>query len=174
MVVFTSDNGYFLGEHGCGDKRALYEESLRIPMLARYPRRFGKGLEWMKWCSTSISPRPSSILPACPCPPGMQGASWKELASGKKPADWRTSFLAQYYKELGDTPTCVGVRTADSKLVKYAGHAEWTEVFDLSADPYETKNKAADPALTEKLGSELDTLMKAVDYTFPTGAKKFY
>jgi arylsulfatase A-like enzyme len=44
VVVFTSDNGYFLGEHGSGDKRALYEESLRIPMLARYPRLFGKGL----------------------------------------------------------------------------------------------------------------------------------
>ena len=174
VVVFTSDNGYFLGEHGCGDKRALYEESLRIPMLARYPRGFAKGLV-VDEMVLNIDLAPTFLdLAGVPVPAEMQGASWKELAAGKKPANWRTSFLAQYYKELGDTPTCVGIRTANAKLVKYSGHAEWTEAFDLSADPYETKNLAVDPVLTEKLGSELNARMKALDYTFPTEANKYY
>ncbi|MCF7673917.1 MAG: sulfatase [Akkermansiaceae bacterium] len=174
VVVFTSDNGYFLGEHGCGDKRALYEESLRIPMLARYPRRFGKGLV-VDEMVLNIDLAPTFLdLAGVPVPAKMQGASWKELAAGKKPANWRTSFLAQYYKELGDTPTCVGIRTANAKLVKYAGHAEWTEAFDLAADPYELKNRAVDPALTGKLGSELNARMKALEYTFPTEANKSY
>ena len=174
VVVFTSDNGYFLGEHGCGDKRALYEESLRIPMLARYPRGFGKGLT-VDEMVLNIDLAPTFLdLAGVPVPAAMQGASWKELAAGKKPANWRTSFLAQYYKELGDTPTCVGLRTASSKLVKYSGHAEWTEAFDLSADPYELKNLAVDPALREKLAAELNARMKALEYTFPTEANKHY
>lgn len=174
VVVFTSDNGYFLGEHGCGDKRALYEESLRIPMLARYPKGFGKGLV-VDDIVLNIDLAPTFLdLAGVPVPKEMQGASWKEIAAGKKPANWRTSFLAQYYKELGDTPTCVGIRTTNSKLIKYSGHAEWTEVFDLSKDSYEVKNLATDSARTEKLGAELDTWMKTLEYTFPTDAKKNY
>lgn len=174
VVVFTSDNGYFLGEHGCGDKRALYEESLRIPMLARYPRGFGKGLT-VDDIVLNIDLAPTFLdLAGVPVPAEMQGASWKELAAGKKPANWRTSFLAQYYKELGDTPTCVGIRTASAKLVKYAGRPEWTEVFDLSVDPYEVKNLAKTPARSEKLDLELDLLMKTLKYTFPSETNKYY
>jgi len=174
VVVFTSDNGYFLGEHGCGDKRALYEESLRIPMLARYPRRFPKG-QVVDEIVLNIDLAPTFLdLAGVPVPAAMQGASWKELAAGQKPANWRGSFLAQYYKELGDTPTCVGIRTASSKLVKYSGHPEWTEVFDLSKDPYELKNLAVDPERTEKLRSELNARMKALKYTFPKDGNKNY
>jgi arylsulfatase A-like enzyme len=174
VVVFTSDNGYFLGEHGCGDKRALYDESLRIPMLARYPRAFGKGLV-VDEMVLNIDLAPTFLdLAGVPVPAAMQGASWKELAAGKKPANWRSSFLAQYYKELGDTPTCVGLRTASAKLVRYSGHAEWTEAFNLAADPYEIRNLADDPALTEKLGSELDARMKALEYILPANGNKYY
>jgi arylsulfatase A-like enzyme/lysophospholipase L1-like esterase len=165
VVVYTSDNGYFLGEHCLGDKRLLYEESLRVPMLARYPRLFGKG-RVVDEMVLNIDLAPTFLdLAGVPVPPAMQGASWKDLAAGRKPAKWRTSFLAEYYRDLGDGPTCFGVRTADAKLVKYPGHPEWTEAFDLTADPYELKNLAADPAFTAKLEAELAAQLKAVKYT---------
>ena len=85
-------------------------------------------------------------------------------------ANWRQSFFAEYYRELGDVPTLFGVRTTTHKLVKYPGHPEWTEVFDLVADPYEIRNLAADSALTTKLEAELDALVKAVNYTVPLNA----
>lgn len=68
-------------------------------------------------------------------------------------------------------PTCFAVRTATHKLVKYPGRPEWTEVFDLSADPYEIKNLVADGKLTAKLEGELDALVKAVNYTVPKAAR---
>jgi len=164
VVVFTSDNGYFLGEHGCGDKRALYEESLRIPMLARYPRLFVKGAV-IDELALNIDLAPTFLdLAGVAVPKQMHGASWKQLAAGNKPANWRKSFLAHYYKELGDTPTCVGIRTTDAKLVKYLNHPEWTEAFDLKADPYETKNLASDPAFITNLEAKLAEQMKALAY----------
>jgi arylsulfatase A-like enzyme len=104
----------------------------------------------------------------------MQGVSWKALAAGQKPANWRQSFLAEYFYENGggDTPTLVGLRTANAKLVKYPGHAQWTEVFDLAVDPYELKNLAADPAATAKLSADLDAQVQAVGYAVPTNADK--
>jgi len=172
VVVYTSDNGYYLGEHCSGDKRSLYEESLRIPMLVRYPRLFGKG-RVVDEMVLNIDLAPTFLdLAGVAVPKDMQGASWKDLAAGRKPAQWRTSFLAQYYKELGEVPTCCALRTTTHKLVKYPNRPEWTEVFDLGADPYEIKNLASDAALTAKLETELEKLIKAAGYTVPANANK--
>ncbi|MCU0780881.1 MAG: sulfatase [Akkermansiaceae bacterium] len=170
VVVFTSDNGYFLGEHGLGDKRALYEESLRIPFLVRYPRQFPKG-RVVDEIVLNIDLAPTFLdLAGVKVPNAMQGASWKPLARGEAPTDWRTSFLAYYFKELGDTPTCYGVRTTTAKLVLYPGKPEWTEAFDLAKDPYETRNLAADTAFTTPLRAELDQLMTRYQFTPPKPA----
>jgi len=169
VVVYTSDNGYYLGEHCLGDKRSIYEESLRIPLLVRYPRLFGKG-KAIDEMVLNIDLAPTFLeLAGVTVPREMQGVSWKALAAGRKPANWRQSFLAEYFYENGggDTPTLVGVRTADTKFVKYPSHPEWTEAFDLTVDPYEVKNLAADPATAAKLGAELDTQMKAMNYAVP-------
>ena len=172
VVVYTSDNGFYLGEHCSGDKRSIYEESLRVPMLVRYPRLFGKG-RVVDEMVLNIDLAPTFLdLAGVPVPKEMQGASWKELAAGRKPAHWRQSFFAHYYKELGNVPTLYAVRTATHKLVKYPNRPEWTEVLDLIADPYEMKNLAFDAALTAKLEAELDSLMKAVNYTVPPNANK--
>jgi arylsulfatase A-like enzyme len=170
VVVFSSDNGYYLGEHGLGDKRSMYEESLRIPMLVRYPRLVPRGKTrdemvinidlaptWLEFAGLAI-------------PREMQGASWVPLVTGKNPA-WRQSFLAEYFYERNyNTPTLVGVRTTNSKIVKYPGHTEWTEIFDLALDPYEMKNLAADPAQREaqaRLSAEFDAQVKATGYVAP-------
>jgi len=167
VVVYCSDNGYYLGEHCSGDKRSLYEESLRVPMLVRYPRLFGKGLV-VDEMVLNIDLAPTFLdLAGVSVPKEMQGASWKPLAAGHRPANWRQSFFAEYYKELGDVPTLYAVRTTTHKLVKYPNHPEWTEVFDLAADPYEIKNLASDTALTANLEAELETLIRAVNYTVP-------
>jgi arylsulfatase A-like enzyme len=165
VIVYTSDNGYFFGEHCLGDKRAIYEEALRVPMLVRYPRLFGKG-KVVDELVLNIDLAPTLLdLAGVPVHSEMQGVSWKGLAAGQKPANWRTSFLAEYYKEMGDTPTLVGIRTATEKLIKYKGHDEWTEVFDVVLDPCEMKNKVSDPAVTARLATELEAQMKAMKYT---------
>ena len=172
VVVYSSDNGYYLGEHCSGDKRSLYDESMRVPMLMRYPRLFSKGLT-VDELVLNIDLAPTFLdLAGVAMPEEMQGASWKELASGNKPADWRKSVFAEYYKELGDVPTCYTIRTSTHKLVKYPDLPEFTEVFDLTADPYEIKNIASDKALTAKLDTELERLMKSVGYTVPENANK--
>ena len=170
VVVFASDNGYYLGEHGLGDKRSMYEESLRIPMLVRYPRLFPKG-KVVDEMVLNIDLAPSFLeLGGVIAPREMQGASWVPVLTGKKPA-WRQSFLAEYFYENNyGTPTLVGIRTVDAKLVQYPGHPEWTEVFDLALDSYEMKNLAADSAhrdVRARLTAEFETQVKATGYIVP-------
>ncbi len=69
-------------------------------------------------------------------------------------------------------PTCYALRTTTHKLVKYPNRPEWTEVFDLVADPYEMKNLVSDTALTSKLEEELSAQIKALDYTIPANANQ--
>ncbi|HOX59514.1 MAG TPA: sulfatase [Candidatus Paceibacterota bacterium] len=176
VVVFASDNGYYKGEHGLGDKRSAYEESLRIPLLLRYPRLVQKS-KLLDEMVLNIDLAPTFLdLAGVPVPPEMQGRSWRPLLGGK-PSGWRKSFLAEYFMEnqFPGTPTLVAVRTADAKLIKYSGHDEWTELFDLAKDPYETKNLAADPAhkaLLAKMQAELDQQAKLTQYRVPDYADK--
>lgn len=171
VVVATSDNGYYLGEHCSGDKRSLYEESIRIPMLVRYPRLFPKG-KVVDAMVLNIDLAPTFLdLAGVAIPKDMQGRSWKELAMGQTPAAWRTSFFMEYYKELGEVPTSYAIRTATHKLVKYPGHPEWTELYDISADPYELKNLVSDATLLKSVETELNQLAKSVNYTEPKVAK---
>jgi arylsulfatase A-like enzyme len=164
VVVYTSDNGYFLGERGLGDKRALYEEGIRIPFIVRYPRLFPKG-KLVDELVINQDLTPTFLdLAGLPAQPSMHGASFKELARGNKPAHWRTSFLAYYRKELGDTPTCHGIRTETAKLIIYPRNPEWTEVYDLKNDPYELNRLPADGPLATRLKAELDKQMKAVGF----------
>lgn len=170
VVVYTSDNGYYLGDHGLGDKRSAYDESLRIPMLVRYPKLKlrGKVIDQMV---LNIDVAPTFLTLAGLTPPeAMQGRSWKPLLEGQ-PVDWRKSWFYEYFYERPyAVPTVLAVRTDTAKLIKYPGHDEWTEVFDLKADPFEKVNLAHDPAhaaLRKQLEEEFERQQKAVEFRVP-------
>lgn len=176
VVVFSSDNGFYNGEHGLGDKRSAYEESLRVPMLLRYPKLVGKGTTSDEMV-LNIDLAPTFLeLAGVSAPKEMQGKSWLPLLAGRK-TDWRQSFLAEYFYEQNfiGTPTLVAVRTKDAKLIKYPGHDEWTELFDLASDPYETKNLAGEPnqkKLLERMAAEFEKQVKATGWHIPAHADK--
>jgi hypothetical protein len=82
----------------------------------------------------------------------MHGRSWRPLLEAR-PGDWRKSFFYEYVAEGGfASPHVQAVRTASAKLIRYPGHPEWTELFDLAADPYETRNLAGTPGKSELRG----------------------
>jgi arylsulfatase A-like enzyme len=174
VVVFSSDNGYYLGEHGLGDKRTGYDESLRIPMLLRYPKlgaaAKGRTVDDMV---LNIDLAPTLLdFAGTARPDAMQGKSWLPLLENTTPvADWRKAYLFEYFREgRFGAPTVYGVRTESAKIIKYPGHAEWTEVFDLKADPYEIKNLAVDPAHAElrtSLEAEFEKQSKLVGFVIP-------
>jgi arylsulfatase A-like enzyme len=176
VVVFASDNGFYNGEHSLGDKRSAYDESLRIPMIVRGPKLFPKG-NALDEMVLNIDLAPTFLeLAGVAVPREMQGKSWVPLLTGKK-TDWRQSFLAEYFYELSfvGTPTLVAVRATDAKLIKYPGHDEWTEMFDLVKDPYEIKNLASDPAhkdMLARMNAEFEKQVKATSYAVPANADK--
>ena len=103
-------------------------------------------------------------------PEAMQGKSWRPLLEGNA-ANWRTAFFYEYFYERNYAiPTVLAVRTEKAKIIKYLGHDDWTELFDLAADPYEIKNLVADPSAKEllaKMQAEFDRQAKAVEFRIP-------
>ena len=175
MVIFSRDNGYYLGEHGLWDKRSGYEESMRIPFLLRYP----KGAEKSKKVDAmvlTIDLAPTVLdYAGVPIPEQMQGRSWRPLIEGKAPEDWRKSFLYEYFFEAEHNayvPTMVAVRTENGKLITYPEKEAWTQVFDLKADPYELTNLANQKKspLTNELNLELERVKKFYGYIIPVYA----
>lgn len=174
IVVYASDNGFYLGEHGLGDKRSAYDESLRIPFLVRYPKLGGTARgKLVDEMVLNLDFAPTLLdFAGVTIPADMQGKSWRPLLEGKQPA-WRDSWFYEYFAENqkgSEVPDITGVRTRSAKLLKYPGHDEWTEVYDLATDPYETRNLAKDAAhvaLRAKLEAEHERLAREVGYRVP-------
>jgi arylsulfatase A-like enzyme len=175
LVIYTSDNGYYLGEHGLGDKRSAYDESLRIPFVVRYPK-LGRG-RLIDPMVLNLDLAPTLLdFAGVRIPPSMQGRSWRGLAEGR-PSDWRKAFFYCYFYERGfNTPTVEAVRTETAKLIKYPGHDDWTELFDLKADPYERKNLVRAPnakGLLAQLEAEFARQAKTIEFKIPDYADRF-
>lgn len=173
MVIFTSDNGYYLGEHRLGDKRSAYEESMRVPFLVRYPKVVPAG-SIIDADTLNIDLAPSMLdYAGVEIPKQMQGRSWRPLLDGRI-KDWRRAFFYCYYYETNfKTPTMMAVRTGTDKLVKYPGHEEWTEMFDVKGDPYELKNLANNPdfvPMREQLEAAYKTEAEKIGFLVPTFA----
>ena len=174
IVIFTSDNGVYLGAHAAGDKRSAYDESLRVPFLVRYPalgdKARGRVVDKMV-LNLDLAPTLLDFA-GLTIPAAMQGRSWRPLLTDDNVA-WRESWFYQYFTEDQkgtNVPDITAVRTADAKLIKYPGHKAWTELFDLTADPYEIRNLIDDPAaaaLKTRMLAEHDRLSKEVGYRVP-------
>ncbi len=190
LVIFTSDNGFLLGEHGMIDKRTMHEESIRVPLLARWPKRIRPGTV-IDEMVLNIDLAPTLVdLAGAEALPKTHGRSWAVLldrgatspeqpqgaGSGANPGrgagrdGWRTSWYYEYNyeKQFPYTPNVRGVRTADWVYMHYP-HGDGgpdrhkAELYDLKADPHETRNLIDDPACAGKLGelkAELERLMK--------------
>lgn len=176
IVIFASDNGYYLGEHGLGDKRSAYEEALRIPLLLRYPK-LGGGNALIDRMVLNIDLAPTLLdLAGVPIPPTMHGRSCRPLLEAKTDVDWRKAwFYCYFFERQFGTPLTTAVRTDGAKLIRYPGHDEWTELFDLAADPYELKNLYNLPeaaALQKQLEQEYDDQAKAIAFRIPVFADK--
>lgn len=170
LLIFAGDNGMFLGEHGMTDKRTMHEPSIRVPLLARYPKLIRPGTV-VKQMVLNVDLAPS-ILDVCGAEPlrDVHGRSWGPLLAGRA-ADWRTSWYYEYNyeKQFPYTPNVRGVRTDRWKYVHYphgdgSPDRHMAELYDLSSDPGETKNLIHDPACAERvaeLKAELQRLIKA-------------
>lgn len=170
LIVFTSDNGFVLGEHGRVDKRTMYEESLRVPLLVRYPPLVRAGTVISNLVlNLDLAPSVIDIAGAAPLR-GVEGRSWKPLLQGRRIA-WRDAFLYEYNfeKQFPYTPNVRGVRTAEWKWIRYP-HGDGSadrfapELYHLATDPLEQRNLAADPryaAQRRALERRLERLSRA-------------
>ncbi len=151
VIVFTSDNGYFWGEHGLGDKRWAYEESVRIPLLIRYPRDF-KAESRPEQMVLNIDIAPTLLeLAAAPIPAEMEGISVLEVLKGRRPA--RNQVALEYFMEprYQRIPTWQTVRTDRWKYIRYTELPGMDELYDLKTDPYEMENAVNRPDAQETL-----------------------
>jgi arylsulfatase A-like enzyme len=140
LVIYASDQGFYLGEHGWFDKRWIFEESLRTPCLARWPGVTPPGSACDRIVSNLDYAQTFLAAAGVPAPERMQGASLLPVLHGSTPERWRTSFYYQYFEY--PTPHHVrphfGVVTDHYKLVQFFGTGEdYRELFDLDADPRE-------------------------------------
>ena len=150
IVIYSADNGWYLGDLGLYDKRFMYEPGLRAPLLARGPGIQAGRLPAQFVVNIDLAPT-FLDLAGLPIPASMQGRSLAPLLRGAAPADWRTSVYYRYYHDPGhhNTAAHLGVRTATHKLIFYWKQNAY-EMFDLTKDPTEQRNLLNSPTDASK------------------------
>ncbi len=175
-MVFTSDNGFFYGEHGLSLERRLpYEESVRNPLIVRYPPLVEAGSR-PEGLVLSVDVAPT-VLEIARAPVGehVQGRSLVPLLSGAEPEGWRESVLVEFYTYENPMPWLRDMdyrmlRTHRYKYIHWMQHPDLDELYDLEADPYEMENRVDDPEtagvraeLREELGRKVLEAMGIAD-----------
>lgn len=179
-VIYTSDQGFFLGEHGLYDKRFMYELSLRIPLLVRWPANIPAG-SVNKQLIQNLDFAPTMLdMAGVAVPREMQGRSFKKLAVSENPPPWRDAIYYRYWMNRAhfNIPAHLGVRTGRYKLIYFydndrrpdgrgavAGakpnvREPFWELYDLEKDPREMNNVMGDPAYAEKASELLEKLIE--------------
>ncbi len=170
IVVYTSDQGFFLGENGWFDKRWMYEESLRIPLIVRWPGVVEPGSENTDLVLNLDFAETFLDVAGVEIPEQMQGRSLVPLLRGDTPSDWREAIYYHYYEGGGHgVPRHEGVRTDRYKLIHYYTLGQW-ELFNLKKDPEELHSVYGDPAyadVTERLKAKLQALREKYQVPAP-------
>jgi arylsulfatase A-like enzyme len=182
VIIYTSDQGFFLGDHGWYDKRFMYEESLRMPFLVRYPKEIKAGTVIDEIITNVDIPASFVDWAQMVKPEYFQGYSIRPLLDGSVPEGWQQSMYYRYWMHLAHhyVSAHYGIRTKDYKLIYYYGEAmgqagttdeskepEW-ELFDLNKDPKELNNVYSVPEYVEivkQLKDELHALQAKVGDT---------
>jgi N-acetylglucosamine-6-sulfatase len=166
-IVFASDNGYLWGEHGLGDKRAAFDESIRIPMFVRYPALIRPGTRVRDFVlNVDLAPTMLELSRVAPAR-DMRGRSVVPLIAGRAKA-WRTSFIAEYFEEpqFPRVPSWQALRTPRFKYVRYTQLEGMDEFYDLQSDPQELKNLISDPLAADALVDHKEELARLYKETF--------
>ncbi|MEN8667200.1 MAG: sulfatase [Flavobacteriaceae bacterium] len=172
VVIYAADQGYFLGEHGFFDKRLIYEESLRMPFVIRYPKEIKAGTR-IKEMILNIDFAPlMADYAGIEKPTYMQGKSFRALLNGKKTLRWRNEIYYRYWLHHPDRPAHFGIRNERYKLAYFYGKGlnkkgvhptqtkpEW-EFYDLQEDPKENYNAIANPKYKELIKNMKTALIK--------------
>lgn len=165
LVIYTSDQGFYLGEHGWFDKRFMYEESLRMPFLVRYPQKIEAGTS-NKDIITNIDFAPTILEAAgVKAPKEVQGSSFFNNLQGKTPASWNKSMYYHYYEFpfWHHVQPHYGIRNDKYKLIHFYYNVDVWEFYDLEKDPNELTNQMENPEYAEtvaKMKNELKELQK--------------
>ncbi|MFZ0390939.1 MAG: sulfatase [Calditrichia bacterium] len=152
LLLYMGDNGFCLGEHGLIDKRQMYEESIRVPLLAWAPGLIPPGTQIPQMIQ-NIDIAPTLLTTAGLQPPeNMDGRSFLPLLQGKT-IPWRNEIFYEYYWErpFPQTPTMHGIRTDEWKYVMYHGIWDLDELYNLEADPREMNNLIREPEQLERI-----------------------
>ena len=146
VVVYTSDQGFFLGEHGLFDKRYMYEESLRTPLIIKHPAKIKRGIESRQLVQNlDIAPTLLDIA-GIKIPESMQGRSLHPLFDKPDDVKWREAIYYQFYETGWGVPQHYGLRTNKYKLIHFINEQNSWELYDLEEDPYEMNNIYHDTA----------------------------
>ncbi len=155
LVIYTSDQGMFLGDHGWFDKRFMYEESIRMPFLARYPKEIKSGARSGAMV-TNVDFAPTLLdFAGVDKPPEMQGVSFRKVLDGATPEDWQTAMYYHFYEfptPIGHlAPRQYGIRNGRYKLIHYYYPTDEWEFFDLEKDPNEMRSVYDVPEYADEL-----------------------
>ena len=161
VFVYSSDQGFYIGDHGWYDKRWMYEESLKMPLIISWPGVIKPGsrntdlVQNLDYAQTFLE------MAGAETPSDMQGASLMPLLKGNRPDDWRKSIYYHYYEypSYHQVPRHNGIRTERYKLINFYEFGEW-EFYDLKTDPDELKNLYGNPEKKELINDVRKQLLK--------------
>lgn len=165
ITVLTSDQGFYLGDHGFFDKRFIYEESIRMPFMVKYPKLVKAG-SVNEDIITNIDFAPTLLdLANIKTEQKMQGQSFKSILKGKTPADWQKGMYYHYYEfpYWHHVQPHYGIRTQKYTLAHFYYNIDIWELYDLEKDPTQINNIIADPQyanVVTDLKAQLKALMK--------------
>ena len=165
LVIYSSDQGFWLGEHGWFDKRWMYEESLHMPLLVRWPSVTRAGTSSAALVSNVDFAETFLDAAGTDIPADMQGRSLVPLLRGKMPGDWRKSHYYHYYEAGGHgVPVHFGVTDGRFKLIRFPDEAidAW-EFFDLESDPMELRSRYGDPEFGDRIKAMKTELRRLQD-----------